>query len=192
MKSPKEYYLTRNSRERALLWVVVSIAVAVLFYYSYVTVTFGNQEVENELKDKTLLLRKLQGLLSREEIIKKEASGLESMGDIRLINVTHEGQILTEIPELLKKISAESDIIITKSDLTKKEVLYKAPLLLKLEIDLEAENISRAEGIEKFLYLLENNEDFTCYIKDLELKTLPGDQGADLSATLVAFALISK
>ncbi len=192
MKSPKEYYLTRSSRERALVWIVISMAAVVLSYYSYVTVTSGNQEIANELKDKTLLLRKLQGLLSREEIIKTEASGLESMGDINLINVTHEGQVLTEIPELLKKISAESDIVIAKSDLTEKEVLHKAPLLVKLEIDLEAENISRAEKIEKFLYLLENNEDFTCYIKDLDLKTLPGNLGADLSATLVTFALISK
>ncbi|MHC4277930.1 MAG: hypothetical protein ACYSTI_11515 [Planctomycetota bacterium] len=192
MKSPKEYYLTRSSRERALVWIVISIAAVVLSYYSYVTVTSGNQEIANELKDKTLLLRKLQGLLSRKEIIKTEASGLESMGDINLINVTHEGQVLTEIPELLKKISAEIDIVIAKSDLTEKEVLHKAPLLVKLEIDLEAVNISRAEKIEKFLYLLENNEDFTCYIKDLDLKTLPGNLGADLSATLVTFALISK
>ncbi|MFQ5956430.1 MAG: hypothetical protein ACE5KK_01505, partial [Candidatus Brocadiales bacterium] len=119
-------------------------------------------------------------------------SSTKSWGNVNLINASNEGQILTEIPRLLKKISAQSDLIISKSDIAQKEVLNKAPRLLKLEIDLEVETIPRAEKLQKFLYLLENNEDFTCYIKELQLKELASNEGVNLSAILETFALINR
>ena len=71
-------------------------------------------------------------------------------------------------------------------------MLLKDPLLLDLEIDLEVEYIPRAEELQEFVYLLENNDDFTCYIKDMKIKELAGAEGVSFAATLEAFALISR
>lgn len=192
MRGPRAYYLTRTKREKALVSVVCIIALVVMFYYLYDVATLGNQEKYVELEDKTVLLRKLQGVLSRKEIVKEETSGLGQWGDINLIVATHEGRVLTEIPRLLKTISAQSNLVISKSDLVHKEVLLKDPLLLELEIDLEVEYIPRAEELQEFIYLLENNDDFTCYIKDMKIKELAGAEGVSLTATLDTFALIIK
>lgn len=192
MRGPRAYYLTRTKREKVLVSVVCIIALVVMFYYLYDVATLGNQEKYVELEDKTVLLRKLQGVLSRKEIVKEETSGLGQWGDINLIVATHEGRVLTEIPRLLKTISAQSNLVISKSDLVHKEVLLKDPLLLELEIDLEVEYIPRAEELQEFIYLLENNDDFTCYIKDMKIKELAGAEGVSLTATLDTFALIIK
>lgn len=192
MRDPRAYYITRTKREKVLVSVVCIIALVVMFYYLYDVATLGNQEKYVALEDKTILLRKLQGVLSRKEIVKEEASGLGRLGDINLILATHEGRVLTEIPRLLKTVSAQSNLVISKSDLVHKEVLLKDPLLLELEIDLKVEYIPRAEELQEFIYLLENNDDFTCYIKDMKIKELAGAEGVSLAATLETFALISR
>ena len=192
MKGLREYYRTKSKREKALTWIVAAIAVFILVYYSDVLTPFSNQETEAELKEKALLLRKLQALIGREEIIKKEASSGPDLGGIKLLKTTHEGQILTEIPRLLKKISAKGDLVLSKSDITQKEALCSDPLLLKLGMAVEIDAIPKAEKLQEFLYQLENNEDFTCYIKELSIKERAGTQGVSLTASLETFALVER
>lgn len=192
MKGLREYYRTRNKREKALIWVVTAIAVFTLIYYSDALTPYGNQDTETELKEKALLLRKLQALIGREEIIKKEASGGPGLGGIKLLKTTHEGQVLTEIPRLLKKISAKCDLVLSKSDIAQKETLCTDPLLLKLGLAVEIDAIPKAEKLQEFLYQLENNEDFTCYIKELDIKAREKAQGVSLVAGLETFALVER
>ncbi len=192
MKDLGEYYSTRDKREKALIWTVVTIAVLVLFYYSYIFVAYGNQETEGEIKDKLVLLRKFEGLLSREEVISADASSLKDWGGVKLIRGTQEGQVLNEIQRLIKKISAESDLFVSKSDVIRKEVLHKDPKLLLLEVAIEVEDVHRAEELQRFLYLLENNEDFTCYVKELKLKELDDNRGVSLYAVFDTYALVKR
>ncbi len=192
MKDLGEYYSTRDKREKALIWTVVTIAALVLFYYSYIFVAYGNQETEGEIKDKLVLLRKFEGLLSREEVISADASSLKDWGGVKLIRGTQEGQVLNEIQRLIKKISAESDLIVSKSDVVRKEVLHKDPKLLLLEVAIEVEDVHRAEELQRFLYLLENNEDFTCYVKELKLKELDDNRGVSLYAVFDTYALVKR
>lgn len=193
MRGLREYYLTRSKREKALICVVVFLAVVVLLHYSDVMPPFSNQEMESELREKAVLLRKFQALLGREKIIKAEASsGSGHPGGANLIKVAHEGQILMELPRLLKRISAQNDVVLSKSNIIQKEVLCKEPLLLRLEMVLEITAIPKAEKLQKLLYQFENSEDFTCYIKEMKLKELPGSQGVNLSATLDTFAIVEK
>ena len=192
MKDLGEYYSTRDKREKALIWTVVTIAVLVLFYYSYIFVAYGNQETEGEIKDKLVLLRKFEGLLSREEVISADASSLKDWGGVKLIRGTQEGQVLNEIQRLIKKISAESDLFVSKSDVVRKEVLHKDPKLLLLEVAIEVEDVHRAEELQRFLYLLENNEDFTCYVKELKLNELDDNRGVSLYAVFDTYALVKR
>ncbi|HHT9119472.1 MAG TPA: hypothetical protein ACFYD3_02865 [Candidatus Hypogeohydataceae bacterium YC41] len=192
MRGLREYYLTRNKREKALIWVVISIAGFVLFYYLDFMSAFSNAALDSELKEKATLLRKLQALISREKLIKTEASSSKPWGGIRLIKATYEGQVLTEIPRLLKKISAQNGLVLSKSDVTQKEALCNDPLLLKLEMAIEIEAIPKAEKLQKFLYQLENDEDFFCQVKELKLKKLDNAEGVHLSATIDTFALINR
>jgi hypothetical protein len=192
MRNLGEYYSTRDKREKALIWTVVTIATLVLFYYSYIFVAYGDQETKGEIKDKLVLLRKFEGLLSREEVISADASSLKDWGGVKLIKGTQEGQVLSEIPRLIKKISAESDLVVSKSDVIRKEVLHKDPKLLLLEVAVEVEDVHRAEELQKFLYLLENNEDFTCYVKELKLKELDDNRGVSLYVALDIYALVNR
>lgn len=192
MKDLGEYYSTRDKREKALIWTVVTIAALVLFYYSYIFVAYGNQETEGEIKDKLVLLRKFEGLLSREEVISADASSLKDWGGVKLIRGTQEGQVLNEIQRLIKKISAESDLFVSKSDVVRKEVLHKDPKLLLLEVAIEVEDVHRAEELQRFLYLLENNEDFTCYVKELKLNELDDNRGVSLYAVFDTYALVKR
>ncbi len=192
MKDLGEYYSTRDKREKALIWTVVTIATLVLFYYSYIFVAYGNQETEGEIKDKLVLLRKFEGLLSREEVISADASSLKDWGGVKLIRGTQEGQVLNEIQRLIKKISAESNLVVSKSDVVRKEVLHKDPKLLLLEVAIEVEDVHRAEELQRFLYLLENNEDFTSYVKELKLKELDDNRGVSLYAVFDTYALVKR
>lgn len=194
MRSLREYYRTKSKREKALLWIVASAAVFVLFYYSDAFTVFSSREEEDELQEKVLLLRKLQGLLSRQKIIKAEASsGAEPGSGIRLIKTTSEAQVLAELPRLLKKISAQSNLVLTKSEITQKEALCNEPLLLRLGMTLEIESIPKAERLQQFLYQLENSDEFTCYVKELRLKELAGGaKGVNLTANVDTFALIER
>ncbi len=193
MKSPREYYITRSKREKVLVWAVVSFAVLVLFYYVYVVTFPGDQEERTVLQEKALLLRKLQGYLNRGEIMKAEAdTGAVPWGGLKLIQAHNERQVLTEIPRFLKELSAKSDLILSKDDITQKQGLYKDPLLLRLEIAIEIESVPRVEQLKTFLYGLENNSEFTCNIRQLRLKTLGEGQGVSLSATFDVFALIKS
>ena len=192
MKDLGEYYSTRDKREKALIWTVVTIAARDLFYYSYIFVAYGNQETEGEIKDKLVLLRKFEGLLSREEVISADASSLKDWGGVKLIRGTQEGQVLNEIQRLIKKISAESDLFVSKSDIVRKEVLHKDPKLLLLEVVIEVEDVHRAEELQRFLYLLENNEDFTCYVKELKLNELDDNRGVSLYAVFDTYALVKR
>lgn len=192
MKGFREYYLGRSRREKALICAVGLLAAFVLFYYSYAIAPTGDREIENELRGKTILLRKFQGLLSREEIIKAELTNTSSWGGINLIKATHEGEVLTKIPTLLKKISAQSDLVLSKSNIVRKEVLCKDPLLLRLEIALGIEVIPKVEKLQKFIYQLEKNEDFTCYAKELKMSVVEGNQGVNLSAILETFAILER
>jgi hypothetical protein len=192
MKDLGEYYSTRDKREKALIWTVVTIAALVLFYYSYIFVAYGNQETKGEIKDKLVLLRKFEGLLSREEVISADASSLKDWGGVKLIRGTQEGQVLNEIQRLIKKISAESDLFVSKSDIVRKEVLHKDPKLLLLEVAIEVEDVHRAEELQRFLYLLENNEDFTCYVKELKLNELDDNRGVSLYAVFDTYALVKR
>ncbi len=193
MKSPREYYITRSKREKALVWAVVSFAVLVLFYYGYVITFPGDQEERTVLQEKAILLRKLQGYLNRGEIMKAEAdTGAMPWGGLKLIQTHNERQVLTEIPRFLKELSAKSDLILSKDDIIQKQGLCKDPLLLRLEIAIEIESIPKVEQLKTFLYGLENNNEFTCNIRQLRLKRLDEGQGVNLSATFDVFALIKS
>ncbi len=190
MRSLKEYYVARSKREKVLICIVALLALGVLFYYLVVTVALDDKGVESELREKSLLLRKFQALISREKSIKTQSTG--PWEGMNLIRTATEGQVFAEVPRLLKKISARSDLVLSKSNITNKEVLCSDPTLLRLEITLEVEAVPKVEKLQKFLYQLEQNEEFVCYIKELKLEGSESGSGLKATTKLDTFALVER
>ncbi len=174
--------------------IFLSIALVLLIVIIFDRLSFRNASVNlnDKLTLKKDLFLKYNVLINMKDSYKKQllkSKDTYNAFEKKFIQSKTEDLAQAKLQDYIKGVARKSGLIISRSSAQKGEIINDEPHLMFVYANVEIKDIDKIKKLQKFLYLIEYNNEKLIIVDDLKIKSTGFTTTNGVSATIKMYAV---
>ncbi len=177
--------------------IFLSVAVVLLIVVIGDRLSFNPfQNVSGSLNERLALKKELfykyNTAISKKDSYEKQLAKLKdtyNSYERKFILSKTEDLAQAKLQDYIKSVARKSGLIISRSSAQKVEIINEEPHLMLVYASVEIKDIDKVKKLQKFLYLIEYNDEKLIFVDDLKVKSTGFTTTKGVSATIKLFAV---